>query len=1171
MSKFELKGDRISLVRAIPSRLPFGKPRIELVRLDEWHVACPGAASAAVARLLQRIEQNEIGRDSTPLAEAVEDGVRCHPDLIARLTESDAEAFGFPQATNLTLNLRVRGLIHRDGFRIDADWARSGGATVNARRSGVWITHNQAQWRIPEPLWSTLAKVDAVNNAVDEAARYAAIAELKRQVLRDDKGQIRLDRILDRLSLQYASGFSLSIKVGPQGISFDPVLFSSDAMTAPDRTGPLDPDEVGLLSKEASTEFAMRFRHGDGSRQSYLLGDGSILYIDPRLADCLRIVRKAQAAAVEERTDFAAAPARYLVQDVNPADGLGSSAFVETSNYSVQLAEVEIWRKQVLPWIKPVEGGWMPASFGLSIGDGADAQWLILSGEQIGSAENAAQRAIMRRSASFELGGLKVPATQAALFAIESLGLLWQEAFLDRRPFPSLELSGRNFLQRVDLGEAPTFAPLAVPDEVTVEASLKPQMPDGLITQPFPHQKEGVHWLIAHWQAHTPGVLLADDVGMGKTWQALAFLAWTRQFARSSLPVLILGPEGFERNWQEQIERHLGDNCVGPVTILGPHELARLEESAGEPFEPLPQAAERPNPGIMLASYACLRDYQMVFARQRFAAIIYDDAHLLRHSGSQLTRAAKSLNARFQLGLTATPVEARFQDIACVLDVLHPGVDTNGVTDAESFTALFQKLGEGQGGSLPTLLRRTISECPELSDRVTMRTVPVEMPPSQAMAYERTVRRALAAKGTDQRARMLQLLRTLDAVCLHPVLPEDAGSDPQYFEHSARFIALFRILDELRAKSDRAVILCDNQALHPLLGAEIRRRYRLSRDVVTIGPRARTDECRSVAAAFEVRAGGFDVLISASDSAGNLEFTSVDHLIVLTRWWDSAVEDRAIASLRSLSRDNKATVYLLQAEYPDPSFRSMSLDAKLHAFVDARRSACVAGLQLKAGLADAEALFNEVIFEPDQDAEDVVQEEIEVPSKSAPAARPGGTLTLVSQPKPTSGSTVRRALPRRVVYRSGGMRDWTIFSAPLQGEEIANMVIIDPYAAAGERARRRTIDFVARLIGEGPRRFSVKLVSYGADGVGTYDDETNREQAEDMYRRWENRFGDLVLSFRPESKSGNRNLHDRSIEVRTVSGRTLIWDLGRGIDGVMTAHHQCTVIFTETETTRKAA
>ena len=91
-----------------------------------------------------------------------------------------------------------------------------------------------------------------------------------------------------------------------------------------------------------------------------------------------------------------------------------------------------------------------------------------------------------------------------------------------------------------------------------------------------------------------------------------------------------------------------------------------------------------------------------------------------------------------------------------------------------------------------------------------MRTVPVEMPPSQAMAYERTVRRALAAKGTDQRARMLQLLRTLDAVCLHPVLPEDAGSDPQYFEHSARFIALFRILDELRAKSDRAVILCDN-------------------------------------------------------------------------------------------------------------------------------------------------------------------------------------------------------------------------------------------------------------------------------------------------------------------------------------------------------------------------
>ena len=42
------------------------------------------------------------------------------------------------------------------------------------------------------------------------------------------------------------------------------------------------------------------------------------------------------------------------------------------------------------------------------------------------------------------------------------------------------------------------------------------------------HQVESLHWKINAWKAGLPGVLNADEQGLGKTLQTIAFLRWLK-------------------------------------------------------------------------------------------------------------------------------------------------------------------------------------------------------------------------------------------------------------------------------------------------------------------------------------------------------------------------------------------------------------------------------------------------------------------------------------------------------------------------------------------------------------------------------------------------------------------------------------------------------------------
>lgn len=1183
--------ERITLLREVPSRVPFKKPAVEIVPFADWTLARPAAATAALARLLEALEDGRPAHDGTPLAIAEEGVASLHPAFVAALSEGEAEALGLPSTTRLALDLQSRSLVHKSDFRIDARWVKLGGIPASVRVDGARIRHDGRDWRVPEPAFSTLAIVEEVNAAADDAARQAALSRLKRTIGDEASNCIATDGTIARLRIAYASGFSLAISASARGFDFDPVLFSRERLDEAEEGAALDEGADGLLPPALAAGFTKRFRQGDGTRRAYLLDDGSLLFLDPQLTRMLGAVRTAQKGSAEARKAFARNPERAIAEALRDDGGIPADTarlFVETQQFSERVAGIDVWRKPVLPWIKPKPNSWLPEKFGLWIGDPPQGAQLEITPADVPYVREAAEAARVMERPSFGWGGLEVPATSQTFKALDDIAeLLAAAGAADRdedagkrgeAALPPIARE-RYFLQVRDNLEDVAFAPIAAAAPAPVLPP--PAMPETLLSSPKPHQRDGFAWLAGCWRAGIPGVLLADDMGLGKTFQALAFLAWVRGQDPHPKPVLIAAPTGLLANWRAEIARHLAAGALGPVVAAYGTGLARLRDDAGRDIdlgESRVDVDAFAHAGVVLTTYETMRDYHLSFARQRFAAIVYDEVQKLKNPASQMTRAAKTLNARFQLAMTGTPVENRLQDLWSIYDVVHPGLLGSSkqfesdypAAAPERLKALHDLLARPSGGRPALLLRRMKDDCLAGLPQKTVRALPVPMPPRQRAAYDRVIGRALAVKGSGERGRMLEILQHLRGVSLHPVSPEEAGEDAAYFEDSARLATLFALLEEIAAKHEKVLIFCESLAMQALLAVEIRRRFTLAHAVARISGEVGGDRRQSAVDAFQTRGAGFDAMILSPKAGGvGLTLTAANHVIHLSRWWNPAVEDQATDRAYRIGQTRDVTVYLPQAVHPDPAVAPTSFDVKLHDLMERKRTLSRGLLAPNDDDADASALFDAVVT--DASPEPAVQSGAPPePEPGVEAARkaPRRILSVPRRPAvaPAPASApAARSWPMRVVFAPNTARDLSIFCEPIAADPVVELTMVDPYAVAGDRARDHVVRFADMLLKEnGGALERAQLITYDAESVDIDRPESSDEQYEDMQTRWRRRFGAKpALHHVQRSKRQSRDLHDREVRVTTRSGRTLIWDLGRGIDGVMGSRFGCRVNLTE--------
>jgi SNF2 family DNA or RNA helicase len=250
------------------------------------------------------------------------------------------------------------------------------------------------------------------------------------------------------------------------------------------------------------------------------------------------------------------------------------------------------------------------------------------------------------------------------------------------------------------------------------DAAYKPHIDYSIYKrQPFPHQDEGIRWILglaqptlslSDGEESLHGALLADDMGLGKTYMALVAISEYFRLCKEKniveRPVLIVVPLTLLENWKEEIERTFHVCPFSDMVLLQADAHLNKFRIEGTGIEIRQQAAEEflnnDNPPsmpenairyslkigkqyrpdnldipkrVVLTTYQTLRDYQFSLCRVDWSFVVFDEAQHIKNPNTLATRAAKGLKAKFKLLATGTPVENHLGDFWCLMDTARPG------------------------------------------------------------------------------------------------------------------------------------------------------------------------------------------------------------------------------------------------------------------------------------------------------------------------------------------------------------------------------------------------------------------------------------------------------------------------------------------------------------------
>lgn len=201
------------------------------------------------------------------------------------------------------------------------------------------------------------------------------------------------------------------------------------------------------------------------------------------------------------------------------------------------------------------------------------------------------------------------------------------------------------------------------------------------------------------------GLLLADDVGLGKTVTSICGMAQS-----ANLPALVVCQTHLPGQWAAEIAKFAPQLRTHVIRTGKPYPLVRSGRSRQADLWDEP-------PDVIIINYHKLRGWAEELAGL-IRYVVFDECQQLRSGSSQIYDAAKLVarKARLRLGLSATPIYNYGAEFFWVIDVLLPTVlgerdeflrewctpERNGkssLSDSERFGAFLRREG--------ILLRRT--------------------------------------------------------------------------------------------------------------------------------------------------------------------------------------------------------------------------------------------------------------------------------------------------------------------------------------------------------------------------------------------------------------------------------------------------------------------------------
>lgn len=919
-----------------------------------------------------------------------DDAIVMSHHLAGRLDAETAQALGLPPLVDLTLKTDIEGSLGSDTFRLQYEWLRNGVRQIPRRNGSILIT-SQGPRRLPLWMMEAVEVAENFTPGGGEASDWESLARF-RQAL--DPGvqmsheinavRVSLTDFMQGLEVRIADRFSVSTSSNGAD-DFEIVPFSGKSVEELESSGEAVSEAAGELNEQELRRFQQRART-QGALSAYRVGEGNYLVIERSARPILDVMVEKQKSSPEERRAFienprpaiASAVEKYLRQsgkldgldDVGEEEAIEAAAgpaFVETIEYSERVKGILHYRKGGVSTTMTGETIWLPEVIPdalTKIIDAMDSQALASACDQMRNAIDASQDEV-------EIASHPIKVTEETLRAFEKrLAHLIEiegsaettesedKVAVDVQPPATVILDTKDNFEELswqpDLKERPVF--------------IDEQLPAGVKTALRPHQLKSFSLQLSSWKSGMPGILNADEQGLGKTLQTIAFLRWLKENNNVSTasnkergPILIVAPTSLLENWKAEVKQHTDNEKLGQLIPLYGSSLSQykdfdakgVETKEGKTLLNFQQLHEAIKEGKghrfwILTTYTTLTNYQHSFAKIHFSAVVFDEIQAVKNPDSLRARAARAVNADYRIGLTGTPIENTTTDLWAVMDQLAPGsLDTlrnfdnlYSEPDEQNMLQLYQQVFEPRNQLPPLAFRRLKEDVAKELPAKTRFLHPRLMPEGQAIAYE-TARLKLSQGGPGAALKMLQHIR---GVSVHPAM-EMSGDNQSFINASARLSACFEILHRIKAKGERVLVFIEHRKMQFRFMELARHEFDLAH-IDHINGDTPIQKRQAIVRRFQQHLEqdrGFDLLVLGHKAAGTgLTLTAATHVVHLSRWWNPAVEEQCNDRVHRIGQQYPVQIHMPMAIHT--GYQENSFDCLLQGLMSRKRSLAQAAL-----------------------------------------------------------------------------------------------------------------------------------------------------------------------------------------------------------------------------------
>jgi SNF2 family DNA or RNA helicase len=204
----------------------------------------------------------------------------------------------------------------------------------------------------------------------------------------------------------------------------------------------------------------------------------------------------------------------------------------------------------------------------------------------------------------------------------------------------------------------------------------------------YVYQHETVRRVLRHFKGRA---LLADEVGLGKTIEACLVLKeyWARGMVRKAI---VLAPPSLVSQWKGELTEKFGFAPASPDGAEFKRDPERFWKSEA----------------LVVASIAMARlePHVTALAGTPWDMVIVDEAHCLKNHTSANWKLVNSLEKKFILMLTATPVENNLIELYNLITLLKPGL----LATESEFRKLYVNAAKPKSPKNPERLRALLGE-----------------------------------------------------------------------------------------------------------------------------------------------------------------------------------------------------------------------------------------------------------------------------------------------------------------------------------------------------------------------------------------------------------------------------------------------------------------------------